>query len=424
MKRAAKWIVWLSLIGGLVAGVRYGWQRYQHGKAAAKAIKYETAKVDRGRISARITATGTLSPLKTVQVGAQVSGRILEVMVDFNSPVKRGQVVARLDPQLFNAAVQQARANHTAAQANLAKARAQAKEAERQLVRQQQLAADKLVAQADVDTAESNVEVANAQITATQGSVEQARATLEQAQLSLAYTTIYSPIDGMVISRNIDVGQTVAASFQAPTLFTIAEDLRRMQVDTSVAEGDVGRIQEGMAVAFTVDAFPSEKFAGKVRQVRNSPQTVQNVVTYNAVIDVENPELKLKPGMTANVTFILAEKDDIVRVPNAALRFRPPAEMFQRQQGTGGPPSQSRDSGAGGDRGGGNEGRERAPDRRVVFRLEDGVPKPIRLRIGITDGSYTEMVEGDLREGDLLISEAIGGSSSHFPRFGGPMGRL
>jgi len=219
-----------------------------------------------------------------------------------------------------------------------------------------------------------------------QGVVEQARAGLYQAQVNLDYTRILSPIDGIVISRSVDVGQTVAASLQAPTLFTIAQDLRKMQVDTDVAEADVGKLRPGLAATFNVDAYPGERFKGVIRQIRNAAQTVQNVVTYDAVIDVDNSDLRLRPGMTANVTFVYAEKDDALRVPNAALRFRPPSELAA------------------------TPAAKPSPERRTVWALRDGRPRPISIRIGLSDGSVTEALDGDLREGDPLITEATGAS--------------
>jgi HlyD family secretion protein len=323
MKKLVTWIVILLVLGG--AGVAV----FLFVRARSKQpLRYETVKVERRRVVAKVTASGTLSALVTVQVGSQVSGRVAVINVDFNSPVKKGEVIAKIDPQSFDAAVEQARANYLAAQANLQKSRVQSQDADRQLARQNELAKDKLVAQADRDTAQANADAAKAQVAASAAALEQARASLHTAQINLDYTTITSPIDGVVISRNVDVGQTVAASLQAPTLFTIAEDPSKMQVDTSVAEADVGRLTSGMNATFTVDAYPSDRFVGKVRQIRNAPQTVQNVVTYDAVIDVANPDLKLKPGMTANVTFVWAERGDALTVPNAALRFRPPAEAL------------------------------------------------------------------------------------------------
>jgi len=407
-------------------------------------LSYETAKVDRGRIIAKVTATGTLSPLVTVQVGSQVSGRILALYVDFNSPVKKGEVIARIDPQFFQAEVQQAKANLSAAQGNLTKSRAQAKDSQLQYERAEALAKQNLVAQADLDTAKATADGAVATVTASEGAVEQARASLNQAQINLAYTTIVSPTDGMVISRNVDVGQTVAASLQAPTLFTIAEDLRKMQVDSSVAEADVGKLSPGMEASFFVDAYPSERFTGKVRQIRNAPQTIQNVVTYDAVLDVSNPDLKLKPGMTANITFITSERDDVLRVPNAALRFRPPPEMLaslskgdgktggdnaSAQTGDargagGGAAGGGRRGGGGGERGaggfgaGGTDGRPTAPDRKTVWVLREGKPVPVRFKAGVSDGSLTEVAEGELSPGDRVITGVSGDSTRSNPAQG------
>ena len=289
-------------------------------------VKYETARVDRGRIVAQVTATGTLSAIVTVQVGSQVSGRIAKLYADWNSPVKKGQLIAKIDPELFKAALDQARANHLAAKGDLNQAKVRAVDARRQLARTRSLAEKNLIAQQDLDTAQANADATDAAVDGAAGRVEQAAANLQQAQVNLAYTDIVSPIDGTVISRNVDVGQTVAASLQAPTVFVIAEDLKKMQVDTSVAEADIGKLRDGMDATFVVDAFPGRKFKGVVRQIRNSPQTVQNVVTYDAVVDVDNPDLALRPGMTANVNFVYAERADVVRIPNAGLRFRPPAK--------------------------------------------------------------------------------------------------
>jgi len=397
----------------LVAGVA-AW-RLNSGSAKPK-FQFDTAKVEKGKIVAKVTATGTLSAIVTVQVGSQVSGRIAALYADFNSPVKKGQLVAKIDPALFQAAVDQAKANYLAAQGNLAKAQAQALDAGRQYKRQKELAARQLNAQADVDTAQANADAANAAVKAAEGTVAQTKAALNSAEVNLAYTNIISPTKGTVISRSVDVGQTVAASFQAPTIFVIAEDLEKMQVDTSVAEADVGRLKAGMPASFTVDAYPSEVFRGVVRQVRNNPQTVQNVVTYDAVIDVSNPELKLKPGMTANVTFVYAEKEDVLKVPNAALRFKPPPPMLAelgRSGGAGGGatgptggtgPAQA--SGGGG-RAGGGRGPE-APDRRTVWTYQDEKPAPVRIRTGISDGSWTEVVEGNLAPGEVVITDVLG----------------
>ncbi len=400
--------------------------------------RYETARVERGHIVAQVTATGTLSALVTVQVGSQVSGRIQKLFADFNSPVKKGMLIAKIDPELFQAALDQARANHAAAQADLTRARVQAADAARQLARTRELAQRKLVAQADLDTAQANADGAQAAVESATGKVAQARASLEQAQVNLAYTNIVSPIDGTVISRSVDVGQTVAASLQAPTLFVIAEDLRKMQVDSSVAEADIGKLRDGMAASFAVDAFPNRRFQGTVRQIRNAPQTVQNVVTYDAVVDVANPDLALRPGMTANVSFVYAERSDVLRVPAAALRFRPPAELLASDRRGGGANASAAGSGRGAAQGGAGQGgagrrgdatapvgggTPREPDRRTVWVLRDGVATAVRIRTGVTDGSTTEVVEGDLREGDLVITDSSG-SASGAPGGGGPPGGM
>jgi HlyD family secretion protein len=381
-------------------------------------FRYETAPVDRGRVVARVTATGTLSALVTVQVGSQVSGRIASLHADYNSQVKKGQVIAELDPQLFQAAVEQARANVMAAEGNLARAEAQAEDARRQLRRTGELADRKLVSVAELDTAQSNATAAAATVRSAQGAVAQARAALSQARVNLAYTTIVSPTDGVVISRSVDVGQTVAASLQAPTLFVIAEDLKKMQVNTSVAESDVGRLEAGMSATFTVDAFPGRTFRGTVRQVRNAATTVQNVVTYDAVVDVENPDLALRPGMTATVTFVYASREDVVRVPNAALRFRPPPGMpgFEpvADEGAGGGHGGRRGRGGAGD--GAEAGAEEPrSEGRMVWVLRAGKPVMVRIRTGVTDGTATEVLDGALQPGDQLLTDASdpsGGSRS------------
>jgi HlyD family secretion protein len=391
---------------------------------------YETARVDRGRVVAQVTATGTLSALVTVQVGSQVSGRVQQLFADFNTPVKKGQLIAKIDPQLFQAALDQARANHAAARGEHTRARVQAADADRQLARTRSLAERKLVAAADLDTAQSNADAAHAAVAAAMGKVEQAAASLRQAEVNLAYTNIPSPIDGTVISRSVDVGQTVAASLQAPTLFVIAEDLRKMQVNTSVAEADIGKLRAGMEASFTVDAYPGKRFHGAVRQIRNAPQTVQNVVTYDAVVDVENPELELRPGMTANVAFVFADRADVLRVPNAALRFRPPAELLERArdgaaaQGDGAAGPGGAERGGANRRGGGAApgASPREPDRRTVWVLRgpESPPSPVRIRTGVTDGSVTEVVEGELREGDAVVTDAGGAAQNQ--RSGGPPG--
>ena len=421
MPRSRRSYWWIGLaVAALVAVVL--WSR--QGGAGAD-LQFETATVDRGPIVVRVTASGTLSAVVTVEVSSQVSGRILEILVDYNSPVRKGQVLARLDPQFYEAALQQARANHLAAQGDQTRARVQADDAVRQLERARELSGSNLLPDADLDAAQARADAGRAEVATAAGRVEQAAAALHQARVNLAYTTITSPIDGTVISRDVDVGQTVAASLQAPTMFVLAEDLRKMQVNTSVAEADIGRLRAGMSTSFTVDAYPSERFQGVVRQIRNAPQTVQNVVTYDAVVDVANPDLKLRPGMTANVTFAYADRPDVLRIPNAALRFRPdPALIARGGNGNGGgSPAGGAPTGAEAADGSPKTGRARGgpgaasraprpaaePDRRTVFIARAGRLVAVPIRVGVSDGTLTELLEGDLREGDALVTEVIGG---------------
>jgi HlyD family secretion protein len=350
-------------------------------------------------------------------VGTQVSGRVLKLFVDFNSPVKKGQLVAKIDPSLFEAAVSQAQANYLSAKAGVATAEANALNADKQHARTQALHDQNLASQADLDTAEANVAVTHAAIDAAKASLAQASAQLNQAKVNLSYTDIVSPIDGVVISRSVDTGQTVAASLSAPTLFTIAQDLTKMQVDTNIAEGDVGRLQVGMKTNFTVDSFPGEKFLGKIRQIRNAATTVQNVVTYDAVIDVDNSDLRLRPGMTANVTVVYAERKGALAVPNTALRFRPPASLTSgaSSAATGGGHKHAHDGGAPGD----------APEAKTIWVLRGGTPQPVAIHAGLSDGTVTEVVDGDLAEGDLAVvdSQSADGATPP-PGSAAPMRRL
>ncbi|HXY40198.1 MAG TPA: efflux RND transporter periplasmic adaptor subunit [Vicinamibacteria bacterium] len=403
----------LVAAGGLTAGYRY------REAGTRNALHYDIVKVDRGRITAKVTATGTLSAIVTVQVGSQVSGRLQAIYVDYNSPVKKNQLIAKIDPALFQAADAQARANEVAARGNLVKAQAQAADADRQYQRNKQLATQGLVDQADLETSMANADAARAQVEASKGAVAQAEASLNQAKINLAYTDIYSPTDGTVISRSVDVGQTVAASLQAPTLFVIAQDLRKMQVDTSVAEADIGGLHDGMPATFTVDAYPGQAFTGKVRQIRNAPQTVQNVVTYDAVVDIDNPELKLKPGMTANVTFVAAQRDDVLRVPNAALRFHPTPDVLAAAGFTGSGTNRRPAAAAGtpqaGAAQGGSAGWQRDDsnsNRRRVWVLESGRPRPVAVQTGVSDGSLTEVAGGKLAEGAQVITDVSGGRAA------------
>ena len=315
----------LLLIGG--AGFAY-WRNL----GAPTESPYLTVPVSRGNVRQVVSSTGTLQAVVTVQVGSQVSGTIEKLLADFNTKVNAGQVVAQLNQDKFKAAVDQARANVLAAQANHAKAKVSVEDALRTLERSRELRKRELMAQSDLDAAQTAYDAAVAQLNVNQAQTAQAQAGLNQSMVDLNNTVIRSPVDGMVISRNIDVGQTVAASLQAPTLFTIANDLAKMEVHTSVDEADVGNVRQEQPVTFTVDAFPARRFRGKVHQVRNAPTIIQNVVTYDAVVRIDNKDLLLKPGMTANVQFLVSEKEDALTIPNMALRFKPPEEKNESQE--------------------------------------------------------------------------------------------
>ena len=292
-------------------------------KSRKPEISYKSVKVERGTVVSTVAATGNLSAVTTVQVGTQVSGTIQKLYVDYNSRVKKGQTIAEIDPSLFTAAVEQSQGNTLAAEANLMKAKVALADAERTWLRNKKLLADGIVSQGDYDVTETALQSAKSSLKAAEGALAQAKGALLQAKTNLRYSIIRSPVDGVVISRAIDVGQTVAASFQTPTLFTIAQDLTKMQIEVSVDEADISRAVLGQSATFTVDAYPEQKFNGRVVQIRSAPVITQNVVTYVVVVNVDNSELKLKPGMTANVSIQVAKKDDVLKIPPAALRFKP-----------------------------------------------------------------------------------------------------
>ncbi|HXJ33041.1 MAG TPA: efflux RND transporter periplasmic adaptor subunit [Candidatus Eisenbacteria bacterium] len=343
---------------------------------AGESDGYVTATVDRGPIDQTVSATGTVNPVKTVQVGTYVSGPIIAIDVDFNSPVTKGQRVAKIDPASFAVKVRQSEANVANAVAKVQKDRADLALKKLLLDRNRTLLARELIAQNDLDTSQSNYDQALAQLALDEAAVKQAQASLEEAQVNLGYTEILSPVDGVVVSRNVDVGQTVAASFQTPTLFLIAEDLTKMQVDTNVSESDVGRTQVGQPATFTVDAYPGIPFHGVVSQVRNAPITVQNVVTYDVVLAVDNAGMELKPGMTANVSITTAHRDDVLRVPTRAFRFR-------TEQG--GAPERSKQG------------------KTTVQVVGPGETlRPVEIKAGIRDAQFAEVLGGDLHEGDVV----------------------
>ncbi|MCC7141121.1 MAG: efflux RND transporter periplasmic adaptor subunit [Candidatus Eisenbacteria bacterium] len=373
-------VVLLGVIALGAVGVFF-WQVSRKG---AKPPSYRTEAVTRGDVRVQVSATGTLNAVTTVQVGSQVSGTISALHADFNDRVRSGQVLAQLDATFLRAQVLENRAN-------LERTEVQYRQAVRDSARTFPLGARGLASQADLDQSQTAVESARAQVTS-------ARAALQRAETNLRYATIQSPIDGVVVSRDVDVGQTVAASLSAPTLFTIAQDLTRMQLEAAVDEADIGQVKVGQTANFTVDAYPSRSFKGTVHQVRLAPETVQNVVTYTVIILVENDDLTLLPGMTANVTVDVDEARDVLKVPSTALRFRPDG---------GGPGGRPGTPGAGGERAGGpGEARGGGERRRAgerVFVLQGGRLRKVSVSPGLTDGSFTAIMSDSLREGDLVV---------------------
>jgi HlyD family secretion protein len=518
-------LLWVILIL-VVAGGAFGYTYFYKGKDSA--LQYRTVKVERGSISALVTANGTINPVITVLVGSQVSGTIQKLFADYNSRVTKGQLIAQIDPALFQAQVSQAKAkvenaraaflnaqadistarsNVESAKANVIKANVSVEDTKRNLNRSLELFKRNLISASDRDSAqtaydsaqaqleaaqalfkasEAQLESAQAKLEAARAQIKQAEAELESAQVNFDHTKITAPVTGIVISRNVDVGQTVAASLQAPTLFTIAQDLTEMQVDTNVSEADIGRVAIGQEATFTVDAFPNLTFQGKVMDIRNAPVTVQNVVTYDVVIQVKNPELKLRPGMTANASILVAQRDHALKIPNSALRFRPEfarkeAAAPQKEPAPSSPPRTSatrpeqilerlktqlkltpeQQAGvmrllkdalaeiqAAGKAGGTEEAGAKAKELRAknrikirsllteeqkkkydqmvqrpetsqaaapVFRVwtpvRQGRPLPVEITTGISDGSYTEVASGALKEGQEVIVEEMGANS-------------
>ena len=388
----------------VLAGTGYGFWRWG---SSPKESPYVTMPVQRGNVSQVVASTGTLQAVVTVVVGSQVSGTIDKLFADFNTKVKAGEVVAQLNQDKFKAAVDQARANLLAAESNLAKAKVSVVDAQRTLERNRELRKRDLMPQSELDTAQTSFDAAVAQVEVNKAQSAQAEAALNQAMVDLNNTVIRSPVDGLVISRSVDVGQTVAASLQAPTLFTIANDLAKMEVHTNVDEADVGNVTEGQEVTFTVDAFPARRFRGRVHQVRNAPTVVQNVVTYDAVVRIDNKELLLKPGMTANVQFLVNRREDVLTIPNMAIRFKPPdqkneaQELLRQEQSRAAPTVGARRTSRspGGATGDGGRGGRRIP----IYVVKNGKAEPVEVQLGITDGSKTEVKEGELKENDSVI---------------------
>ena len=430
MTTKSKWLILFGVaaVAGVIAafGLNRGTQ-----------IQHFTAKVERGDIHDVVDATGTINAVITVQVGSQVSGTIAKLNVDFNSRVHKGDIVALIDPALFHGALLQAsadldnaKANLIAAKANLEKAKAASQQTKADYERAAQLTTDKIMSQQQLDLAKANFDSAKAGVGAADANVTQAEAQVSQkaaalavAQTNLNYTVIRSPIDGTVVARNVDVGQTVAASLQAPTIFTIAQDLTKMLVYTKTDESDVGNIKPGKQVTFKVDAFPKDTFRGMVSQVRMNPTTVQSVVTYDTIIEFANPELKLFPGMTAYVTIPVDTVQNALKLPNTALRYKPPMSTEEilaiyKQYGIeGGERSQTADNvaaaGSGAQAGSSAQNLPRAPktDTAVVWKLHpDNTLEPVKVSIGITDHAYTEvkaLLKGNVREGDEVIIRSV-----------------
>lgn len=419
-----KIIIAAVLIGLLIAGLYFTFGK------KAKVQNYKTAKVERGSLESSISASGTVNAVTTVLVGTQVSGTIKEIYVDFNSIVKKGQVIALIDDAQFSAKVKQAEANLEsskagvenaeanienikarllASRADVDKARLGVEDAKRNLDRIKKLWDEELVSQKELDSARYNYDSqsagfaglkavyestlaqlssADAQYKTSLAQVKQNKAVLDAASTDLQHTRIISPVDGIVISRNVDVGQTVASSFQTPTLFTIAKDLTKMQINVNIDESDIGMVFVGQGAVFTVDAYPEHTFKGKVSQIRNAPQIVQNVVTYDSIIQVDNKDLKLKPGMTANVTLLVAKKENVLKVPNSALRFKPSDEDMERVK------KDIKDKG------------------KKVWLLERGRLTPAAVKIGISSGTHTEITGGALKEGSIVVLEYAGKKNS------------
>ena len=383
-------ILVLFVLAVLTAGVT---AYYRAGSADSPRLM--TTPVTRGEVVETVAATGTLQAVTTVQVGTQVSGTIKALYADFNSTVRKGQVIAQLEPSLFETQVEQARATVVRLQAEVERAKVQVVDADLKLRRARELASAALIAATELEAAEATAGQAASSLKAAEAQVVQARASLNQSQVNLGHATIEAPIDGVVLSRSVDVGQTVAASMQAPTLFVLAQDLTHMQVNASVDEADIGRIAPGQAVEFRVDAYPARAFTGTVRQVRLEPVVEQNVVSYVTIIDVPNPDLELKPGMTATVTIEVARAGDVLIVPTSALRFRPGAEVLRAGQDT------APAAAASGARSRSTGSTARQPR---VWIAKDGRLTPAAVRTGITDGSRTAIIEGELRPGDEVAT--------------------
>ncbi len=379
IKVKTRWMLLSAAVLVLAAGAVLWWRLDK-----PQAPKYVTERAGKGDVVRTVVTTGSVNPVVTVQVGSYVSGPVQSLYCDFNTKVKAGQLCAKIDPSNYQVAVDQARANLATAKAQLVKDQASLAYAKINYERDRGLVARGIVSQDTVDSDKSAYEQAIAQIKLDEATIEQRRAALAGAEVNLKYTDIVSPVDGVVVSRNVDVGQTVAASFQTPTLFLIAKDLTKMQVDTNVSESDIGAVKLDDRGIFTVEAYPQKTFEGRVTQVRKAPITVQNVVTYDVVISVDNPDLLLLPGMTANAKIVTEERKDVLRVPEQALRFEPGGLGAAKVKGGRGSPRGSQ-----------------------LWVLQDGRPAAVPVTVGLEDGTWAQITGGKLKEGDAVITDEV-----------------
>jgi HlyD family secretion protein len=452
-----KKIIWIIVALVIVTGVILGLTVFKNGKNSD--IKYRTETIGRGDIEALVVTSGTLNPLETIDIGAQVSGRIEKLYADFNTPVKQGQIVAELDQEPLQMKIQQNEASYKSRVAALEQAKVNLDTAQRSYERAKSLFAKSLLSVEEMDAAEANYLNAKSSLVSADASLAQAKTTLDLSKVDLSYAIIRSPVDGVVITRKVNIGQTLQSGFNVPVLFQVATDMTKMKVECSVDESDIGKVKEGQKVRFTVEAYPNEQFNGVVQQVRVSPETVQNVVTYTTIVNVDNPGKKLLPGMTATVSIIVGEAKDVLRVSNAALRFTPnlTAEemakiqqemrdrfMAQRQaQGgqpggaapaPGAPGAPAGGAAAGGQRPQGQAGqanftrqggggtRQQMPH--VWMKDKDGKLMMVMVRTGVSDTSYTEIVRSELKEGDVVLIGTLSADSSttaNNPRMGNVM---
>jgi HlyD family secretion protein len=430
-------VVVLVVISGAVLGVTL----IQKGKNST--VRYRKETLSRGDIEAVVVTSGTLSPIVMVDVGSQVSGKITKLLVDFNSPVKKGQIVAELDAKPLQLQVDQSEASYKSSLAALERAKATLEQLRKKYERSKVLFERKLLDEEDKDTAEANYLGAKADVTSAEADLIRIKAALDQSKVNLDYAIIRSPSDGIVINKEVNEGQTLQSSFSAPVLYQVATDLTKMKVACSVDEADIGKVKEKQKARFTVEAFPNETFNGTVEQVQYENQTVSNVVTYTTIVNVENPELKLRPGMTATATIIVGEAKNVLRVPNSALRFTPPQSVLEAamkemgnrmgarssaQGGQGGPSGVSPQAPAGDPQRSRVQGGQRRQASRVWVQDKDGKVHVLFIRSGLTDNTYTEVLQSELKEGDEVIISFLGpndvAAASTQQRPGGPGGMM